>query len=292
MRTIIQLSKRHLLMFFRSKSDVFFSFLSVLIVLGLYIFFLGDMTINNVKAIIGQDVEGVDALIHAWLFAGLAAISTMTLSIGALTRMVIDKQRKVFHDFLVAPIQRHELFFSYIVATFFIVMMISTVVLIIGQGVLLNSGGAWFSIQQWLKIFGLLVLTALSSTMMMLFIISFVETESVISFVASVVGTLIGFVTGAYLPLGILPVGVQIFSNLLPVSHGAALLRQALMEPSFEIVFSGAPEQVITSYKQFQGVELYLSDYRLTEPMMLFFLVATTVLFVILNFVRFKQMKT
>ncbi len=292
MKTIIQLSKRHLLMFFRNKSEVFFSFLSVLIVLALYVFFLGDMTINNVKSIIGQDVEGVDALINAWLFAGLTAIATMTLSIGSLTRMVIDKQRKVFHDFLVSPIKRHELFMSYIVATLFVVMMISIVVLIIGQGVLVTSGGAWFSVAQWFKILGLLILTALSSTMMMLFVISFIETESVLSFLATIVGTLIGFVTGAYLPLGILPVGVQIFSNLLPVSHGAALLRQALMEPSFDIVFGGAPEQVVLNYKQFQGVDLYINEFRLTEPMMLGFLIGTTVLFIILNVYRFKKMKT
>ncbi len=292
MKKMMYLSKRHLLMYFRNRSEVFLSFLAVLIVLALFLFFLGDMTINNIKAIIGREVDGIDAMVNAWLFAGLVAIATMTVSIGSLSRMVIDKQRKVFHDFLVAPIQRHELFLSYIISTFVVVMMITIVMLIISQVALIMSGGAWFGWLRWLRIIGLVGLTALSSTMMMLFVVSFINTESVFAFLGTIVGTLIGFVTGAYLPLGIMPVAVQIFSNALPVSHAAALLRQAFMEPSFEVVFANAPESVINNYRWFQGVDLYLDDFKLTQPMMLAYLIGTTLLFMMLNVWRFKRMKT
>ncbi len=291
MRTIFQLSKRHLIMFFRNKSEVFFSLLSVLIVLALYVFFLGDMTINNVKAISGQSSDGIDALVHSWLFAGLTAIGTMTLSIGLLSRMVIDRQNKTFNDFLVAPIKRYALFLSYIVSTFFVVIAISIIVLILGQIVFLLSGGFWYSIFDWLKIFGVLLLVALSSNMMMLFVISFIKSESVLSFLSTIVGTLIGFVIGAYIPIGVMPTVVSMVSNLLPIAHGAALLRQVLMQPSIDYVFSGAPAQVISEYSKFQGVELYLNDTKLTLSMMIVYLVATTLIFIVLNIWRFGKMK-
>ena len=291
MRTIIQLSKRHLIMFFRNKSEVFFSLLSVLIVLALYVFFLGDMTINNVKAISGQSGDGIDALVHAWLFAGLTAIGTMTLSIGLLSRMVIDRQNKTFNDFLVAPIKRHELFLSYIVSTFFVVLVISILVLILGQIVFIISGGFYFSVIQWIQILAILLLVVLSSSMSMLFVMSFIKTESVLSFLSTIVGTLIGFVIGAYIPIGVMPTAVSVFSNLLPISHGAALLRQVLMQPSIDYVFTNAPATVISEYNKFQGVELYINDTKLTTYTMVIYLGITTLLFIGLNIWRFKKMK-
>lgn len=291
MRTIFQLSKRHLIMFFRNKSEVFFSLLSVLIVLALYVFFLGDMTINNVKAISGQSGDGIDALVHSWLFAGLTAIATMTLSIGLLSRMVIDRQNKTFNDFLVAPIKRYALFLSYIASTFFVVIAISIIVLILGQIVFLLSGGFWFSLFDWLRIFGVLLLVTLSSNMSMLFVISFIKSESVLSFLSTIVGTLIGFVIGAYIPIGVMPTMVSMVSNLLPIAHGAALLRQVLMQPSIDYVFSGAPAQVISEYNKFQGVELYLNDTKLSSTTMIVYLLATTLIFIILNIWRFRKMK-
>ena len=291
MNVILQLSKRHLLMFFRNKADVFFSFLSVLIVLGLYVFFLQDMTVANVKSIIGQDVVGVDALIHAWLFAGLSAISTMTLSIGLLSRMVSDKEKKVFNDFLVAPIKRHELFLSYIVSTFIVVVCISLFTLVLGQIVIVISDGSWFSFMQWIRIVGVLLLVSISSIMMMLFIISFINTESVLSFLSTIVGTLIGFVIGAYIPIGVMPSAVAIFSNLLPIAHGAALLRQVLMQPSIDVVFANAPVVALEQYNKFQGVELYLNDTKITGNIMIIYLIMSTIIFMALNVWRFKKMK-
>ena len=291
MNVILQLSKRHLLMFFRNKADVFFSFLSVLIVLGLYVFFLQDMTVANVKSIIGQDVVGVDALIHAWLFAGLSAISTMTLSIGLLSRMVSDKEKKVFNDFLVAPIKRHELFLSYIVSTFIVVVSISLFTLVLGQIVIVISDGSWFSFMQWIRIVGVLLLVSISSIMMMLFIISFINTESVLSFLSTIVGTLIGFVIGAYIPIGVMPSAVAIFSNLLPIAHGAALLRQVLMQPSIDVVFANAPVVALEQYNKFQGVELYLNDTKITGNIMIIYLIMSTIIFMALNVWRFKKMK-
>ncbi len=291
MNVILQLSKRHLLMFFRNKADVFFSFLSVLIVLGLYVFFLQDMTVANVKSIIGQDVVGVDALIHAWLFAGLSAISTMTLSIGLLSRMVSDKEKKVFNDFLVAPIKRHELFLSYILSTFIVVVCISLFTLVLGQIVIVISDGSWFSFIQWIRIVGVLLLVSISSIMMMLFIISFINTESVLSFLSTIVGTLIGFVIGAYIPIGVMPSAVAIFSNLLPIAHGAALLRQVLMQPSIDVVFANAPVVALEQYNKFQGVELYLNDTKITGNIMIIYLIMSTIIFMALNVWRFKKMK-
>ena len=43
MREIFEMSKRHIKNYYRDKTAVFFSFLSIIIMLVIYIFFLGKM---------------------------------------------------------------------------------------------------------------------------------------------------------------------------------------------------------------------------------------------------------
>ncbi len=291
MTAMIQLTKRNLLQFFRNRAEVFFSFLSVFIILGLYLLFLSDMQVLNIESSIGRSVEGVKPMVNAWVMAGLLAVSTITLSIGALGRMVLDKERKVFYDFMVAPIKRYQLFLSYITSTFLIVLLISISIVIISQVYIVFSGGDWFTFDQWLRLSFYLLLCILSSTFLILFVLSFIENPSVLSTFATVVGTLIGFVTGAYIPMGVLPKSVQIVSNLMPVSQGASLLRQVFMESSIQQVFVGAPQTVIQNYMKFQGIDLYIGDTLLTPTMMVIYLILSTFVLIALNYWRFQKMK-
>ena len=66
MRTITQLTLRNMKIFLRNKSEVFFSFLSVFIILGLYVLFLGDVQVRNIQSIVGQDFPEIEALVYAW----------------------------------------------------------------------------------------------------------------------------------------------------------------------------------------------------------------------------------
>lgn len=59
MKALVQLTKRNLLQFFRNRSEVFFSFLSVIIILGLYLLFLSDQQVRNIEYSIGQSIEGI-----------------------------------------------------------------------------------------------------------------------------------------------------------------------------------------------------------------------------------------
>ena len=52
MREIFYLTKRNCLVYLRDKSAVFFSLLSMLIVLGLMVVFLGKMNSENVLSVI------------------------------------------------------------------------------------------------------------------------------------------------------------------------------------------------------------------------------------------------
>lgn len=290
MSSIISLSKRNLLMFFRNKSEVFFSFLSVIIILGLYILFLSDIQVLNIKNVVG-DVPGLAALVNSWVMAGLLAVSTFTISLGALGRMVADREKKALDEFLVAPIKRHYIFISYIISTLIINFIISLVLLILSELYIISTGGELLSVNAILYTLFILTLCVLSSSLLLLFIVSFVKSEQTLSVIASVIGTMIGFITGAYIPIGIMPKFLQIFSNIIPVSQGASLFRKIFLETPVNEVFKNAPIEALSEYYKMQGVNLYVGNYELSSNFMILYIIGSIILFSIINIIRFKKMK-
>ena len=225
MKNIKSLTKRNLLLFFRDKATVFFSFLSVIIILGLYILFLSDLQVQSVEEVVGK-IEGIKPLVNSWVMAGLIAVSTVTLSLGALGVVVADRENNAMNDFLVAPIKREQVFLSYLLSSIIIAMIISLTLFVIAEIYIISSGGTVLTIIPMLKVIGIIALCVLSSSLLMLFVISFLKSEQSVGVLGTIVGTMIGFLTGAYVPMGIMPKGIQIVSNVIPVSQGASLLRK------------------------------------------------------------------
>jgi len=255
MRPVLQLTLRNIRLFLRNKAEVFFSFLSVFIILG------------------------------------LVAVSYVTLSLGELGRMVQDRERKVFNDFMVAPIHRWQLIMAYLFFTLIISFTISFVLFIASQGILVAKGAQWMPFGDSLQVLGIIILLTLSLGLLLLFAISFLHTETVFLLVSTIVGTLIGFVTGAYMPMGIMQRIVQDVCNLIPVSQGASLLRHIYMNPIIERLFAGAPAETVTNYRILQGIDLTLNKVKLNDQMMLLYLVGSIGVVLILSIVRFNAMK-
>jgi multidrug/hemolysin transport system permease protein len=63
---ILALTKRHLKLFFRDKASVFFSLLSVIIIIALYVLFLGDMISGSMA-----DTPGFRYVMDSWIMAGI-----------------------------------------------------------------------------------------------------------------------------------------------------------------------------------------------------------------------------
>ena len=64
---------RNLKLYFKDKGAVFFSLLGVLIVIGLYILFLGDTFTDSLK-----EFYKPENIMSGWTMAGLLAITTLT----------------------------------------------------------------------------------------------------------------------------------------------------------------------------------------------------------------------
>ena len=92
-----------------------------------------------------------------------------------------------------------------------------------------------------IKVLGVLLISVMASSSMTFFLVSFFTNNNAFGTACTVIGTMIGFLTGVYLPIGTLPSAMQWVIKLFPVSHSAALLRQVFLEAPIQQSFPGAP---------------------------------------------------
>jgi len=118
-----------------------------------------------------------------------------------------------------------------------------------------------------------------SSASIMYLFASFLKSVSAFGILSTLLGTLIGFLTGVYVPVGVLPDAVQKVVTLVPFSHSAALLRQVFCEKPLAEVFAGVPPAAQARYLRMYGIHLYWGDFEVTVPLMIAVLAGVTVVF-------------
>ena len=258
---MINFMKRNLLVFFKDKASVFFSLLSVFIIIGMYALFLGDVWTSSMK-----DVPGARNLMDCWIVAGLIAVTSVTTTMGAFGTMVEDKSKKIIKDIHSSPLPRVSIAGGYILSAFIIGVIMCVVALVLCQAYLISEGGTMFTGIQLVKIFGLILLSTFSNTALVLFFVSFFQSNNAFSIASTIIGTVIGFLTGIYIPIGQLPEGVQTVIKVFPPSHSALLLRQVIMEDAIKTGFAGAPASVVSDFKEMLGVTFQVGG-KAVEPL-------------------------
>jgi multidrug/hemolysin transport system permease protein len=281
---MIAFSTRNLRVFFRDKTSVFFSLMAVFIIIGLYVLFLGDVWTNSI-----QGLGGVRYLMDSWIMAGLLAVTSVTTTMGAFGIMVEDKAKKISKDFYSSPIRRSSLTSGYILSSYIIGAIMTLITLLLAELYIVAYGGAFLSLTALLKVIGLILLSTLSSTSMILFIVSFFKSNNAFATASTIIGTMIGFLTGIYLPVGQLPDAVQWIVKVFPVSHAAALLRQVMMEDALAKTFAGAGSGTVEDFKALMGVTLKFGDIPAAVITSVAILVGSAAIFFLLSLMNLSR---
>lgn len=267
------LVKRNLKLFFRDKTSVFFSLLSVLIILGLYILFLGDVTSNDIP------IESARTFVDIWMIAGIMAVSSLTSTLGALGVVVMDKESRRFLDFRVSPLSNRKLMLSYLFSAIIVGVLMSVIVFIVASLYLYLRAGLVFELLINIKILCVILLAVSSSASLIFFFISFISSQNAYSTVSIVIGTVVGFLTGIYVPIGALPSFVQLLIKIFPVSHSALLFKQIMLKETLNEI----PAQVVHELEQTFGVVYTLGDTTLNMTHSIVYLLVCCILFGLLT---------
>ncbi|MGE5390326.1 MAG: ABC transporter permease [Deltaproteobacteria bacterium] len=271
-------TNRNLKLYFRNKSAVLFSLMAVFIIIGLYALFLGDVWLDG-----SLGIKHAGFLMDTWLIGGIMAVTSTTATMGAFGIMVEDKAKKIYKDFYSSPVTRASLTGGYLAAAFIIGVFMSVVALVIGQIYIIMQGGELLGMEASIKVSGLVLLNTITNTAMVGFVVSFFNNQNSFSTASTILGTLIGFLTGIYLPIGNLPEAAQYIVKLFPPSYGAALFRQIMMEKPIDMAFAGIPIDKLDSFEEYMGVFYRFGEHTITTLESFAILTGTALVFYLLS---------
>jgi len=242
---------RNLKLYFRDRISVFFSLLGVMVIILIYILFLGNMIADEVGNFAGDVAR---FFTDSWVMAGVIASASITTCLGGLGLMVEDRARKITMDFESSPLPRAQLVLSYVIAAVIIGLVMTTFTLLLGELYIVIYGGRFLSFPSLLKVLGIIILTVSASSAMVFLMVATVRTPSAFGTLSTLVGTLIGFLTGVYVPIGNFPEFIQRLIKVVPVSHAAVALRQVMMDEA--VPLAHIPEEV----RVFMGIQFQFGN--------------------------------
>lgn len=272
MKQTATLIGRNLKRYFRDKGTVFFSLLTMLIVIALMLFFLGDMNIRGIVNMAEEmhisDLEQVEknATIYflLWTVAGILAVNTVTVTLTLIGFQIKDSSEHKMQSFFVSPVSRLKISLGYIGAAWICSMLIGLITLAISEIYVVSQGAQAFSVLENLEIIGMVAANSFTYAALMNLISQLVKSEGAWSGFGTVIGTLVGFLGAIYIPMGGLPEGVQSFLKCTPVLYGTSMLRSVMTAHASEKLFAcfGAElgETVAAEYAGEMGVTISFGD--------------------------------
>ena len=275
---VLKLIERNLKRYLKDTMGVFFSFLSVIMVIIMYAVFLGDNTLNSVKASVG-DIPYVDGMVMAWLMAGIVFISTVTVPISVLGLFSEDRSARTLNDFYTSPISRSSFILSYLLSSLIITTIMSSLNFILGQLYILTLGYNFIPIMDILTVFSIIILCSLTYSSLFFFLALIMKSAKAFGSLGSIVGTLIGFFGGIYVPIGVISSTIANLIHLLPFSYGVTLMRLAYMKWFMGQVFDGAPEGVRSGFESFFGLTVEIQGWSMPVLIMVLGLLSYSLLF-------------
>ncbi|MCL2865886.1 MAG: ABC transporter permease [Lachnospiraceae bacterium] len=282
---MLTLAKRNLLIYFRDKMGVFFSLLSVLLIIALFVLFLS----NTFSQEYGGDIEEVSKVVNNWIFAGILGVTTVTTTKGAFVVMVNDKVSHIYKDFYSTPVQRYRIVAGYALGAFFVGTIMSVIIFVVLISYNAIIGSHVMSVLNMLKTIGVILLSVLLNAFMIFFFTMFIKTNQAFAAISTILGTLIGFMMGIYVPMGELPGVVQSLIRFFPQSYTTKLFRRLFIDGIAEDAFSHIPAQYLQQFQEDMGVIYVINGYQLTMFDGVLVLAATSIIFFFLSVWRMSR---
>ena len=294
MRQILSLTKRNMTVFLRDKTGVFFSLLSPLLVLLLFILFLGDLQIDSVKGAL--ESNGVlnlfesnfpKAVAYNWLIAGVLGVSCITVSFSCLSVIISDREKGIENDFKASPISNVKVYISYILGVFLSTLLIMIIVSFAGLIFLAISGSLNMKAVDYLILYGSIILGSFNASLFAYALTSFIKTTGAHGAFTGLICAVSGFLIGAYMPLSSFPKPIQYVCSIIPGSHTAGLARVSLLNNYMEEASSKSVE-VANSLSDYFSIKINLFNNQIDKTGMFTFLLISTIIFLIINIVIIK----
>ena len=292
-----ELTKRNVKRFFLEKSTVFFSLLSMLIVLGLMLVLLGDMHVDTITSILAAfpgrdaaaDKENAVLMVLQWITAGIVGINAVTVTLSVYAAMISDRVSGKMDSIYTAPVSRYTISSSYVVSAWICSVLICTLTLVIAEAYCVFKGCEPYTVKQHFELMGMICINSFAYSAIMYFFAVLVKSVGAWSSIGTIIGTLVGFIGGIYIPIGSFSKTVASAIKLFPVIYGTKLFRTVTTVDAEKVLFEGIPEDVVNDYRLSVGTDLTFSGNDVSNTACILILIGCGILFTVLSAVVMKH---
>lgn len=279
------LIKRNIKLYFRDKGMFFSSLITPIILLILFVTFLGSIYRDSFASAlnaagINADASLIDGCVGGQLISSLLAVTCITVAFCSNLIMIKDKTSGARRDLTVSPLRLSTLGFSYYLAALISTLIINLTAATVSLAYLAFVGWYLSSADVLLLILDVFLLTmfgtALSSCVNF-----FLSSDGQASAVGTIVSAGYGFICGAYMPVSNFSPTLQKILSFLPGTYGTVLLRNHAMRGAFrQMTKDGIPQEVIEKICDSVDCNLYFFGEKVSVSAMYMVLCASILLFI------------
>jgi len=296
MSHLMSLVKRDIKIFYRTRGNIFFSLLSVLILVVLHFVIFRQVYTDNWVAVLSA-IPGlyVERTYLQWIsdnlmFSAIIPIGAMTISLTTLGLLVADRETNALSDFLVSPIRRGKLMTSYLTSSFIVCLVLLSGFVVFFQVFLFIVYGTSFTLLQFGMIFLTMIGSLIFANVFMLLILSFLKTQQSMSAASIIIGVMSGFVTGAYIPLGMFGETIGNVFSALPFAQITTLSRGAFLH-NLESATPLTHDLISGDIARGFGIELWLGSTHVSTLGVIVMVARITLILLLCLMIRFAKMK-
>ena len=297
MKIILKMLKRNVKLFFKDKGMLFTSLITPVILLVLYVTFLGNVYRDSFLMGLPADANIpdrlIDGLVNGQLISSLLAVSSVTVAFCSNALMVQDKASGAIKDLRISPARSTVFSISYYAASLLCTLMICFGATAVCFGYMAFTGWYLSALDAILIVIDV-VLLALFGTALSSIINYFLSTQGQMSAVGSIVSSGYGFICGAYMPISSFGIGLQRVISFLPGTYGTSLMREhALRGAISEIAACGVSDEALKELADAVDMNVYFFDGKVGEANKYIILILAVALligiYILMNLPRKKR---
>ncbi|MCR4898623.1 MAG: ABC transporter permease [Acholeplasmatales bacterium] len=296
---LFELVKRNLKLYFKDRGLFFSSLITPLILLVLYATFLAkvykDSFISNIPDGVNVSETIINSVVAGQLISSLLAVSCVTIAFCSNLIMITDKANERIYDLTVTPVKKTTLSLAYYISSALSTLIITLSTLGVCFIYLATQGFYMSGLEVFKTILDVILLT-LFGTSLSCVIGHFCKTNGAASAIGTLVSSIYGFISGAYMPLSQFNKGLQHVISFLPGTYGTSLIKAHMISGSLrELEGIGASQQMIDGIAESIDSRYYFFDNLVGEGakyiVMILSIVIFTSIFVLLNILQNMKKK-
>ena len=242
---------RNIKLYFKDKMVFFVSLITPMILIVLFLTFLGKTYESSLFQMLPKDFEVskhiVKGFTGGWLFSSILATSCITVAFCS-NMLVTDKLNKATDDFRITPVKPSTLQISYFISNFITTFIVCFAAFVIGI-IYLAAVGWYLTFLDLVLILINMVLTILIGTLLAGIVGIFLKSQGALSAVCTLVSSMYGFLCGAYMPISQFSPAIQKLVGFVPGTYSTILFRQYYMNGVLKELSKTVPAENLAAIK-------------------------------------------